>query len=1176
MRIARLDLRAYGHFANQAFDFGPEPSLHLIYGDNEAGKSTTLRALSSVLFGYPHEVVDGFKHDVKDIAISADLVAKDGSRLSFVRKRRGKNTLADVEGVPLDESDVAGFLGGVSKDFFEKVFALNHHRLHQHARALLAEGGSLGFSLAEAGSGIAGLKVALDRLKAERATLFLGSGSRPKLNQLIGNLTELRKEARRRTVSPHEYKKSHRQLQEIETDLKETRDRQKAIEVNIRRLQRIQKNLPLRAENEALSRKLEELSQVPLISPEASQQRIKAQTDHETAVDDLDVAQAAMAELNEKIVVLALDEEILVHREKVKRLAERRPVVENAEKDLPRREGELNQQISAARDLLEQVELAGDPQNLDEILLSTLKRRAIGTLIEEGTKLAAQRTSAAEQLEKASDDLKKAEQQAERAPKPREGHHLREALAAADRLGDITGDIARRRRTFARKELTLRDTIIGLGIASGEVSPLRVLAVPPDKTVERYAKVLDTLEGSISTARADIEHFDDEIRDVDDRISAMKMAGDVAIEDDLERARRARDDGWMLVRGLYIDRRDGVDVQAKAFAPDGRIADIYEKRVADADHVADVLRAHVEEATELSLLTRRKAELEAKKAQAQRQAGALGEQREGLLAEWRAAWPAGTITLHLPAEMAEWLARRADTLGEADSLDAERDEITSRVENEQKAMAGLISALVVFGAPAKSDLGLDALRGQARQALEQISQEDTWHERAKEALHVQTNRKAQAEQTVAMLDAQTAEWNAKWRAALGAAGLSPDLAIEAASVVLNVMNSLDVAKSQIDSLRRRVETMKNDRSAFQADVSNLAVLVAEASADDPVALCRGLEARLESGEAAERELKALKEQLKIRTTARDQAQSRLDRSKAILDSLCVRAGCVEPEELAEIEEKSSEKQQALRDRTALETGIRADGAGLSLEALFEECEGVVGDQIPGEIANLESEGTETEKRAEALMSNRANLKAEIDRLLAQDQAADFMQQAANVEAAAVAAVEAYVDLTLQETLLRQAIDLYRDRNQGPILGRAKNLFAELTDDAYTGLRADIDDKGQPILIAEHRTRGSLDVSALSDGTVDPLYLALRLAVVQEHNATREPLPFVADDLLLNFDDTRAQAALRALAHVAASNQVLFFTHHAHMIELARSAVPRALLVEHRLLGTAEVAVRAAE
>src|SRR3954453_9817510 len=125
MRLTRLHLIAYGHFTDRVLDFGAEPGFHLIYGDNEAGKSTTLRALSSVLFGYPHTVVDGFKHGAKDIAIGADIMAQDGRRLTFVRKRHGKTALARRDGSVIEESVIKDFLGDVSKDVFEKVFALN-------------------------------------------------------------------------------------------------------------------------------------------------------------------------------------------------------------------------------------------------------------------------------------------------------------------------------------------------------------------------------------------------------------------------------------------------------------------------------------------------------------------------------------------------------------------------------------------------------------------------------------------------------------------------------------------------------------------------------------------------------------------------------------------------------------------------------------------------------------------------------------------------------------------------------------------------------------------------------------------------------------------------------------------------------------------------------------------
>ena len=55
------------------------------------------------------------------------------------------------------------------------------------------------------------------------------------------------------------------------------------------------------------------------------------------------------------------------------------------------------------------------------------------------------------------------------------------------------------------------------------------------------------------------------------------------------------------------------------------------------------------------------------------------------------------------------------------------------------------------------------------------------------------------------------------------------------------------------------------------------------------------------------------------------------------------------------------------------------------------------------------------------------------------------------------------------------------------------------------------------------------VDALSDGARDQLYLALRAAAIEAHAARAEPLPFIADDLLVHFDDARAAAALDVLA-----------------------------------------------
>jgi uncharacterized protein YhaN len=87
---------------------------------------------------------------------------------------------------------------------------------------------------------------------------------------------------------------------------------------------------------------------------------------------------------------------------------------------------------------------------------------------------------------------------------------------------------------------------------------------------------------------------------------------------------------------------------------------------------------------------------------------------------------------------------------------------------------------------------------------------------------------------------------------------------------------------------------------------------------------------------------------------------------------------------------------------------------------------------------------------------------------------------------------------------------------------------------------------------------------MSNGSHDQLYLALRLASLESWLHAHEPIPFVVDDVLLNFDDRRALAALRAIADLSQQTQVLFFTHHRHLVDLAGANLPPDVLFVHEL------------
>lgn len=54
MKIKSLSLVAFGPFSGQVLDFSSSlPGLHIVYGPNEAGKSSAMRALQALLFGFP-------------------------------------------------------------------------------------------------------------------------------------------------------------------------------------------------------------------------------------------------------------------------------------------------------------------------------------------------------------------------------------------------------------------------------------------------------------------------------------------------------------------------------------------------------------------------------------------------------------------------------------------------------------------------------------------------------------------------------------------------------------------------------------------------------------------------------------------------------------------------------------------------------------------------------------------------------------------------------------------------------------------------------------------------------------------------------------------------------------------------------------------------------------------
>jgi uncharacterized protein YhaN len=167
-----------------------------------------------------------------------------------------------------------------------------------------------------------------------------------------------------------------------------------------------------------------------------------------------------------------------------------------------------------------------------------------------------------------------------------------------------------------------------------------------------------------------------------------------------------------------------------------------------------------------------------------------------------------------------------------------------------------------------------------------------------------------------------------------------------------------------------------------------------------------------------------------------------------------------------------------------------------------------------------------------------------------DEAGALAEEAQQTLSSLRAHAERYMRVKLAGRILRDEIERFRRQHRDPILSRTSRYFALLTCDSFAAVETDFDEADQPILVGVRPDGRRLRVEAMSTGTCDQLYLALRLATLEHYLDSSEPLPFIVDDILIQFDDERARATLEALADFSVRSQVILFTHHGRVAEQA--------------------------
>jgi uncharacterized protein YhaN len=504
----------------------------------------------------------------------------------------------------------------------------------------------------------------------------------------------------------------------------------------------------------------------------------------------------------------------------------------------------------------------------------------------------------------------------------------------------------------------------------------------------------------------------------------------------------------------------------------------------------------------------------------------------------------------------QWAETRTSALTAWDDLRralSDAEEARTALATEQDSLATtLINVGIVV-----DDVGVTVLM-QAADTI--LADQAAMQTKRLEADKRRSDLEAAAVQRKATLDAAIAaseEWKRNWTTAVASTWFTEvEGSVGAVRELLDAITRLPEALREKDDLRHRIDSMEADRNSFVKAVTQLHNALGDTfDGSNPL---DGAKALLRRHEEAK--------QVEAKRLERDQSLVDLASERERLDSeIAVHAArrkeltdFFQAETLADVRqalERCRKRDELVEQQGKLERQIVGDMQMPSLEAAMTSL-------ADADLTELQQEQAELITRLEDLDGRTKNLFADKARATDRLTAIGGDDAAARLEANRRTLLLEIEDLALRYLRLRSGslvaehgIRAYRDKHRSAMMNRASEAFRLITRDEYTGLAAR-PDKDRETLIGLSRHGGSKLAVEMSKGTQFQLYLALRLAGYEEFATARPSVPFIADDIMETFDELRSEEVFRLFGQMAQVGQVIYFTHHRHLCEIASQVVPQ--------------------
>jgi uncharacterized protein YhaN len=1151
MRIDRVDLIRYGHFFQRAIEIPQrQPDFFVIYGDNEAGKSTLLRGISALLFGVPPRTPDVHSCKGPELRIGATITNSTAS-FSFRRRKGTTATLLSESETQIPEDRLSPFLRGIDRASFEQFFGLDHIRLRQGGEELLRGEGEIGSALFQAAG--FDLRKLLDALGKETGELFSPRSKSRVIGSALEEYKQARAQMRNLSLSGAAVKEKQAELDRAKASRDALNGEADLLREQLIKLHRIAGNKADVARLQELRTALAALEWVPALPANARQQRDQAVADLTDATAQIESLTSQIAQRTETIKALPVSDAFKAHARKIEALNASTHDYLRSILDLPKRCDDRNKVIQRAEMEWRTIWHQRPVTDAEQLRSAYAHKAEIHALITQHARLTVALEQAEESLRSERDEHDRLLGELSASAEPHDPATLLASIEQSKRLGDTGEAISRLQSECKRMDAEIARDLKRLSLWSGTQEELESLFVPMLSTVEQYAHDWEELAGRRRDHSSRASSLAASIREKQTEVERLGLQVSTAGEKELAEARARRNQLWELIRAFAFEKTLTSVAAQKQSGSRNPLPEVFAQQVRRSDDIADLRFSKAADVAIHDRVVKEIASANSEQQSVEAELTAVEAKFNDLRCRWRSEWNSLAADPLSPAEMKEWITHRQKILDKLEQCRIKEKDLQLIGERAAAAAAEVRARLRELGCDAvKETDSLSVVQNVAEAFARQVEEQLRTIRELRRNLQLIDVGKRKA--SVAECTRKLSDWAQKWSPLMAGLLLPEVTTSEQASTTLDVLEEVFLQLEKGNDLQHRIDRIRENIAQFEADAAKLAGAIDDSLiALDPQQVASSLQERLvEAGNAETRRVE-LENQ-----NASDEATVANCRAKAQiatlrLQSLTELASCQDNQQLEATIAAAEEKAEKREDYDRIAAGLVERNAITDLKQIEEEASTYELDTLRNEVGRHEERQKELQDQVFKAGTEYGRLQQEYERLERSEDAALQAQTAEDALAKARPAVSQYLRLRIASEVLQRAMDSYREKHQGPILTRASELFSRLTLGEHDGLTTAFGADDRPVLVAIRKNKEQVEVAGLSDGTRDQLYLALRLAAIEDHVARVAPCPVILDDILIHSDDLRASAALQVLAEVAQRTQVLFFTHHSRLADLGLKA-----------------------